>query len=349
MPTLTIIALVLFVQGTLSSPSIEAKSIVRVLTQDCPSIKIVTLQNLAEKVVDLYDQASQIWNVALEELPEDCMIWDEIFDLKPSLAESAKRLSDEVGELFDIEQIDSNCMVSIAFFTNIARLSGKENYIMTRISMEHCPWLKKDISLLLQLQSIMRYTSLEDGYGLKLLNENLMLQLEEFARFGYRFALRGKRTAYLVLLKSLFGSKQTIATQSIKHNVIDEDDKRKILACLREGEDLITVKEVSYVKRTSDFFPVLYWMSIYYKMTTQSRTRLFEFSAEKFTKHFGNFYRLSPIFKLLSPKNPRQRMEIVVLFNALSTFGRYLGIREDYLSLRNHIVSLLSSNHDGFS
>ena len=341
----SLLGFVLFVQGAISSRDNEVRNIFRVLAKNCQFIQESTLKKVAERVVDLYDQVKVLWEVEFEDLPKDLMIWDRIFDQRPSLRESAQYLSYEASEIFKHELVNPSCMVVGAFFTNIVRLGLRENYLMTRLFMEHTSWIKMDLSLLLQLKHKLRLITLEDKYSLRYLKENSMLQLEEYTLYGYRLALPSERIAYVELSRELSKYKQPITSigtheADLQLTCLNEGDKHKILECLSNREDLITIDGISHVKRTSDFFPVFYWMSIYYKMTDQPDTRVFEFTVMNFKRDFDNFYKFFPFLKLLSPKNPRQRMEIIVLFNVFSTFGRYLGMREDYLSLKKVILSV---------
>ena len=354
MRTLTFLSFVISLHEVLSSRNVEVNNVYRLLTQNCPSILESTLEKLAEKVIDLYDQINQLWNVQFEGLPEDLMIWDIVFEHRPSLRKTVNRLSNEASDIFKDELVDAGCMVIGAFFTNVVRFGSRENYLLTRLFMEHSSWFKRDLSLLLQLKHRMRLIIMEDKHRIKLLNDLDMLQLEEFTLYGYRFALQSERNAYISLLGELSMSKHLITAPGtfeaqLYWTGLSECDKHKILACLRDQEDLITVKGISHVKRTSDFFPTFYWMSIYYKMTSQPGTRLFDFAAKTFIEDFSNFQKFFPLFKALAPKNPNQKMEIIVLFNVFSTFGRYLGIVENYLTLKRNIyVSLLNNKHEGF-
>ena len=330
---------------------VEIDNIRRVLTEKCPNILQSTSETLAKALVYLFDEVKNVWEDKFADIPSDSLIWTEVIRKNPN---TLKLLSDVVNQrtmMSNDRTIDAQCNNAVGFFMNVIRSVTKRSYLMTRLFMEHSPWLKMKPSLLLQLHHRLRYTTLKDKYGLAIIDENAARELEEYYLYGDIFALKTESYAYSKFYRDFAQYKQTLYIDVIEESkyqqVLDKSDKKKIIKLLKNSNDLIKIGDSEYVKRTSNFFPTYYWMSLYHRMVRQHNTQLFEFSAENFQSDFSKFEKKVDyiIMKLIGGVNPLtdlfQKMELIVEFNIFSSFGKYLGIKEDYLSVRSKLVLLI--------
>ena len=334
-----------------TSSDLEMKKISNVILKFCPFVLKSTSEDIARSLVKLYDEVNEVWDDRYTELPDDTMIWTEILQQKPNLNTTRSHLKLRRTEIFDDERADDECLIIVSFFTNFVRLSSKENYLMTRLSMEHTAWLRNDISLVLQLENRLRSAILKERYDMCVLDENVMWQVKEFFLFGHRLSVEIDWHANARIFSSLADHSQTLSIDieiesACLHKAIGKEDLRKITGCLKSKDDLIVVDQSAYVKRTSDFFPAYYWMSLYYKITEQPGTRLFGFNAENFKKNLITFQMLlmhvsSEMAKRGEQhRNPYLKLKCTILYNVFTTYGRYLGEKEDYLSVKSNIIAL---------
>ena len=346
-----LILVFLYLLAVFASNDLEMKKVCSVLANFCPFMTQTTSEHLAKSLVDLYDEINELWEDRFADLPDDAMIWGELLLLKPNLRVALSDVKLQRNEIFNDERADGECLVITTFFTNFARLSSKENYLMTRLSMEHSTWFRKDTSHILQLENRLRFAILQDKHGMCMLDENIMRELKEYFLYGHRFALKCDWHLNAAFLSNLSDHNQTLSIDievesAYLHKAIGKDDLRKITGCLKSKDDLIVLDQSAYVKRTSDFYPAYYWMSLYYKTTEQPGSRLIEFSAESFEKDLGTFRLLLLNVSLKKTKrreqhrSPYLKMKSTLLYNVFTTYGRYLGKKEDYLSLKLVIESI---------
>ena len=182
-----LILVFLYLLAVFASNDLEMKKVCSVLANFCPFMTQTTSEHLAKSLVDLYDEINELWEDRFADLPDDAMIWGELLLLKPNLRVALSDVKLQRNEIFNDERADGECLVITTFFTNFARLSSKENYLMTKLSMEHITWFRKDTSHILQLENRLRYATLQDKHGMCMLDENIMRNLKEYFLFGHNF------------------------------------------------------------------------------------------------------------------------------------------------------------------
>ena len=343
-----------YAYGTCAS-YVHFNNLSNVLKRDCPTMPEGIVNVLVKDINSLYKEISSIWDGRYAEYADDFMIWNEVLgkQFSPSINDLVKRLQDRVSYLLRLPYIESECIETVDFMTNILRVLGRENFLLTKMDIEQCPWMKPNLSFIMQLQWRLRMIRMKNTHGIQLLDEQEMRQLEEFVLFGQRLssASKGEEFLYEEFLVDFWETRLTL-NMSMGHEIdilmrpLVQEDRELALSNLKAKDDLTVTNGSMHLKRTSSFFHAYYWITMYYRMIPLDARR-FQLHASSFECQFEKYRKA--LFSIARGEYlgwnkelfAMQMNEMIILYNAFSCLGRYLGIKIDYYGPKNDLACIL--------